>query len=494
MAITSFTADANKTVKVVGETYTLIVPSLPEGIQMYINEVPVNTNDAYEITENVQITFSGAGASGDVSFDLSDMQSCKFNGVNVNSGDIVSFSPGRNTIEAKGVTTIPNVILNGEGLNGFTVNGLQHTPAELPFNWTPQSGQANSLYFNGQAADNKSISIAGTDIETLTINNVDTPLPYSGIVDEDMIIAVAGRIYQVDLDSKGGASIAKDGVIINDGNSTTHQIIDIDKDTYIVLDGTHELTLDGVNLTSATINGVTIEVEDLPIDIPNNKMNLNFTANGYLPSEVHVTGSYLDTVMIDGVNVPLSDNGGLQYELTTIQDNHFIQVVGSQPREYLLTFNNNNSTEITANGNIVSNMVGILVSNDTYIEANAIPIPVNFSMPENGILVIDGRTYYVDQYTHLVSKETFVDFSTDSCRVTINYGDDSLVMLLPQAMVNIGAPHMNYWIFDGWSSNDVGITNPKSKKALIDLRGRSFAVLTAHYQRCETFNKPNMLN
>ena len=67
-------------------------------------------------------------------------------------------------------------------------------------------------------------------------------------------------------------------------------------------------------------------------------------------------------------------------------------------------------------------------------------------------------------------------------------------MVLPQSLVTITAPHRDGWIFDTWSSDNIGIDGAKSVRCTMNLEGRTNATIVAHYQKCITFDKPNTWN
>ena len=100
----------------------------------------------------------------------------------------------------------------------------------------------------------------------------------------------------------------------------------------------------------------------------------------------------------------------------------------------------------------------------------------------------------MSDFTIQVDSATELDIFTETCNITVDYGDNSYSLLVPARLVTITAPHRDGWIFDGWSSDNVGIVNPKSVKCNIDLTGKSVANLVCHYQRWETCNKPNIWN
>ena len=497
MATMKFVADVNKTVTIKGNTYTITAPNIPEGVNIYLNEVQIQPGIPIELTDNMSLT---------ISVDIPDPVSLTVNHKNTNSvtidsnnitnGQVVQLADGSHLMDIVGATEIPNITVNGDGISEFSVNSLQHQPSELPFTFTPQGGVTNQIWMNGNASEDTSITIVGTDIETMTVNNVPVELPYTTKVNEHLDIGVAGKIYQLDLTSMGGVKIENktNGTTISDGNSELHKIIDINEDTFLLFDGTHTLKFDGNNIKSLSINGVTTPVDNLPVNVKNNKMNANVIANGYDPSEVHVVGSYMKDVTVDGVEIPIGDNGAVDFEITTVEQNHFINIVGSQPRKYGINWNDNGTTMIEMDGIKMQSGTTTYIEKDVYIEATPEPIPLHFELVENAFIEINGRDYTAKDFTYNASSATEIDITTDSCNLSVSFIDDSFNITVPQDVITFTAPHRDGWIFDCWTSNDLGIDNPRNVKTTLDLRGKSNGNLVANYQRYLTWNKPNAFN
>lgn len=494
MATTSFIADVNKTVTIEGETYTLTLPTIPEGVTVTINETQMQAGIPVELTENATLGISVAATGGSFTVNYTNANSVTYNNSPVTNGQTIDVTGDENTLTFTGATTIPSVTVNGNSITAVTVNEQSIPISSLPYTFTPIGGITNQVFFEGSDTGSRQITIAGTNIATVTVNDEEVQLPYTTTVTEALTIAASGEIYQVDLTSLGGAKITKDGEVINDGNSSLHQIIDIDKDTYLTIDGTHSLTVTGENIESISVNGIVYPVTSLPITVTNNKMSATVNVDGYSPSEVHVVGSYMETVTVDGVNIPIGENGSVDFELTTVQNNHFINIQGSQPREYAITWNDNGSTSIYMDGVEMQNGTSSLISKDVYVEALPEPIPLHFETAIDANVEVNGRDYTGNDFTVNVTSATEIDVTTETCTLIIDYGDNSYEIIVPQGIVTLTAPHRDGWIFDTWSSSDLGIESPKSVRTLIDLRGQSTGHIVCHYQRYCTFNKPNTWN
>lgn len=493
MATTSFIADNDKTVTIEGLTYTITPSGIPEGVTIQINGVTLVNGTPVTLTENSTMTVTATSTATNLTVNYSNATSCTFDDGPVTNGQVLNLTGGDHTLEFVGSLTIPNVELNGTGISSFTVNSESHTAEELPYTFQP-SGETTSVYIEGQAATNPYITIAGTNIADCTVNNQEVTLPYRTQASEDMTIAVSGEIYQVDLTSLGGAIINQDGAQLTDGTEEFHQILDITKDTYLTVDGQHTLTFSGEDIKSLRINGVTIDVSNLPVTVTDRSMTATIVVTGNEPSEVHIVGSYLDTVTVDGQNYVLGDNGTCDIELQTAESNHFVQIQGSQPREYGITWNDNGTTTITMDNVEMEDGTTSYISKDVLVAATPEPIPVHVEASEDVIVQVNGRDYNSTDFTVDISTATEIDITTDTCIVTVDYGDGSFTITLPQRVIYIAAPHRDGWIFDGWSSNNVGIAEPKSVKTSIDLSGKQSANLVCHYQRFLTWNKPNSWN
>lgn len=494
MATMSFIANVDKTVTVQGNVFSITIPTLPSGFTMYLNEVQVTSGQVVQISEDtaIRIDYTPTPVTLDVSY--TNANNVTIDGNTVLSGASLTLAGGNHTAVFTGATAIPSVTLNGDGCTGFSVNGIGFTANDLPYTFQPLGGVINTIFYNGEDIGDHDITISGTNISAITVNNVSETLPFTTTVDENLQIAVSGEIYQVDVSSIGGAKIYKDGEMISDGTSVLHQIIDVESDTFISIDGTHEITVTGEDVKSISVNGVLVDVESLPASISNRNMTATFSVNGYEPSEVHVIGEYIDTVTVDGVSVPVSSSGSVAFELTTVENNHFISIMGSQPREYAITWNDNGSTTIYMDGEEMADGATNYISKDVYIEALPEPIPVHIESAEDARVQVNGRDYNSTDFSVQINSATEIDVTTETCKLTVDYGDNSYSFVVPQGIVYITAPHRDGWIFDTWSSNNVGIDSPKSVQTTINLTGRNNANLVAHYQRIITWNKPNEWN
>lgn len=495
MSIKKFTADVNKTITIKGNVFTLTVPAdLPEDVNFYLNEVKIEAGQTVELTENSTIGISVEDKTVTLLPTFINMNSIKINGTELENGKAITLDSGSNTLTAEGATSIPSVQINGDGVVGMSVNGVDVPPDNLPYTFQPVGGITNSVFVNGAEQQSRQVTIAGTDIESCTVNGQPVNLPYKFTPAEDTTVAVSGEIYQVDLASVGGTVVRQDGIVIADGNAETHKIIDIDHDTYLTLDATHDVIIDGSNVKEVTVNGVTAPVDELPYTIRNKAMKANVKVVGYEPSEVHVVGNYMDTVTVDGEIIPIGEAGTVDFELTTREENHFINIIGSQPREYRLTVNDGGTTEVKVDGVIIPDGGYVDIAKDVKIDSVSLPIPVHFEVAEDAYLEINGRDYTGRDTTFNVTSATEVDITTDTCVLTVDYGDDSYSYTVPRNVVSITAPHRDGWVFDCWSSDNVGIKNPKQVKTTIDLRGKTNAHIVAHYQQYYTINKPNNWN
>lgn len=495
MATTSFNAVVDSTVTVNGTVYTLTIPTLPDNVHLTLNETVLASGQTVTLTENMTLGVT-VDTPDPVSLAVTytNANTVTLDGKALTAPDVIDLEGGNHEIDFVGATAIPAVTVNGEGVTEFSVNGVGYESTNLPYTFTPTGGITNQVFMKGQAGEAPVITITGTDIETMTINNVDTPLPYSGQVTGAMHVGVAGKIYNVDLTSVGGVKIEQDGNVISSGTTGLHKVISVDRDIYLKTDGTHTLSITGQDIKSISVNGVEFPISELPVSIKNNAMTASVVVSGYEPSEVHVVGQYMETVTVDGVTVPLGENGACDFELTTVEQNHFVNIVGAQPRQYGITWNDNDATTIKMDGKAQTSGTTSLINKDVYVAATPDPIPIHIESSPTATVQVDGKRYNSNDFTVNVTEMTEIDVTTDGCSVTIDYGDGSYSLYLPQQMVTFTAPHRDGWVFDSWSSNDVGIENAKSVRTAIDLTGKNTAHLVAHYQRCYTLNKPNTWN
>ena len=135
-----------------------------------------------------------------------------------------------------------------------------------------------------------------------------------------------------------------------------------------------------------------------------------------------------------------------------------------------------------------------MISKDVYVESTPIPVPVHFESDDTVRVEVNGRLYTSKDFTFNVNQDTEVDITTETCKLTIDYGDNSYSIIVPQSIVTLTAPHRDGWLFDGWSSDNTGIDGSKSVRCTVDLTGKSFANLVCHYQRYVTIDKPNNWN
>lgn len=495
MAKTTFTADQNKTVTINGLTYSITVPTLPAGVHLFLNEVEISAGDTVALEENSTLAITvDSSETSEITVTYTGANSCTYDAQEIDSGEGLEITPGKHTLSFIGTVSIPPINVNGEGINSFSVNGTQFTPENLPYVFTPKGGITNNIFITGSETQPRDVTLTGTNIETVTVNGTPVTLPYKMTVNESTNVAVSGEIYQLDLQSVGGAIVKKDGVVLSNGSSTLHQIVDVDKDTYVSIDGTHTLTVTGTNLKTITINGINYPVSQLPVSITNNKMSVTMNIAGNEPSEVHISGTYIDTCTIDGQAIEVKENGSVDVELQTQESNHFVSIIGSQPREYGLTFNNNNATIIEMDGATVDNGSTKYISDSAYIEATPTAVPVHFETDDTVIIEINGKRYNSSDFTYNINSDTEVDINTSTCRITIDYGDNSYNLTVPQSIVTLVAPHRDGWLFDNWSSTNAGITGSKSVRCTVDLTGKTQANFVCHYQKLVTVDKPNTWN
>lgn len=496
MSTKVFTADGNKTVTVNGIVHKLIIPNdIPDGLTVYVNEVEVTPGEEINVTDDVELSFALAVGDVSVTFTASNFSTFEVDDVPKTSPATLTLSPGEHTVEFVGATAIPSVSVNGSGITSFTVNGYEYDPStDLPFTFTPQGGITNTVFFEGEDTGGRDVTITGNDLESVSVNGVEVALPYTFTVSDSSVISASGEIYQLDIGTQGGVKVTKDGEVITDGSTAFHSVYDVDHDTYLSLDATHVLTVTGEDIKSIKVNGIEYPVESLPVVINNRKMTATVEIVGYEPSEVHVVGSYLDTVTLDGADVPVGDDGSVDVEFVARGENHFINLIGSQPRPYGVTFNDNGATTIEMDGRKQTSGSTTYITKDVYVEATPEPIPVHVEASDDAVIQVNGKRMSGRDFTVNVQSITEMDVTTETCNLTIDYGDGSVSMLLPQRIVSVIAAHRDGWIFDGWSSDDCGISAPKSVKCSVDLSGKSTAHLVCHYQRYATFNKPNMFN
>lgn len=501
MGTTTFTADSDKIVTINGKVYNLTVPELPAGVSLYANEVKLEAGQTYPISANITLKVEAA-ASGDstVLFALKNTAVAQVVAdggatTNVKNGDTFSFVAGQNyTVKAEGATEIPTVTVGGSGLTTVTVNNEKISLDKLPYTFQPLAASTNSVYVTGENTGTNPVTLTGVDIEGCTVNGEEVTLPYTFTPTEPTQVAMAGEIYQLDLNTPGGAKVTLNGKTVTGGNEAYHEVLDVDKNMYVEIDGEHDIIINGENIKSVIVNGVSRDVSELPAYLKNRAMVAHIDIEGYAPSEFHIVGNYLDTVTLDGKDVPVGANGSIDIEVEVREENHFINLIGSQPREYQLSFTDYGTTKIFLDGVQQKDGTVTTISHDVHISAEPKPVPVHFENAETVTIDVDGIKHTEMDFTIEVARTTEIDIDTKTCLLTIDYGDESTSIRVPQQVVYITAPHRDGWIFDGWSSSNVGIVNPKSVRTALNLVGKSEAALVSHYQRFVTCNKPNMWN
>lgn len=494
MATKKFTATGNTTVTVVGNSYSLTTGTLPEGVHIYLNELELQSNQTYSITQNSQLTSSvDLTPPGTLTINADNYNSVTYDSQPITPGSKLTVTEGDHTVSFVGAASIPTVTINGSAIKGLTVNGTALTTDNLPYTFTPIGGKSNDVYVTGTGVEQYIMTLTGTNIRHTMINGESVELPFKTNIDSDQIITVDGEVFQVDLQSTG-AKVTKDGIVVTSGNNPYHQILDVTKDTYLTVDGTHTLTVTGSNIKSLTVNGVTTPIESLPYTISNNKMTVNLDVTGQPPSTVYVSGEYIKSATLNGQAIDVGANGQVGISFSTLAENQYLTVVGAQPRKYAITWNDNGSTSLWLNGKQVASGSTSLIDSDVYVSSESMPLPLIFDTDEATIIEINGKPFRENDFTVNVTTETLIDVNSSTARVTLDYGDNSYLVILPRKLITLTAPHRDGWLFDGWSSDTVGFTSPKMVQTNVDLSSVSEAHIVAHYQRYPTIDKPNFWN
>lgn len=493
MATKTFEISRDSTISVEGNIFTLTVPVIPNGVHIYANDVEIKANQPLEITSNISVSIDVPSfVPPTLTVNYQNEQSAIYDSEPITDGQVINVTEGAHTMTFVGATEIPQIQFSANGLTGFTVNSVSHNISELPYTFTPTPGQMNIITASGEATEAPEIVINGTNIDTVNVNNQEVTLPYKVQTYDDLNIAVSGKQYSIDIDSTGGASISRDDINLSDGTTPYHESFTLSDDMRITIDGTHILNIDGDDIKQINVNGVVFNEGQLPATLRTNKMTANVDIIGYPPSEVHVTGVDIISASIDNTSIPVND-GNVDYEFATREKNHFITMTGKQAREINVTFNDTGSTTIQVDG-IEQENGTISTSKDIYVQANSKPIPVHIESQANATVEVNGRKYTENDFTVEIYAPTEIDVETSFCTLTIDYGDNSVTLDVPQSIIYLTAPHRDGWIFDGWSSDNIGIGNPKQVRTTLDLRSKRNANLVCHYQRCVTWNKPNCWN
>lgn len=222
---------------------------------------------------------------------------------------------------------------------------------------------------------------------------------------------------------------------------------------------------------------------------PQDVVSFHYLTEPEADYEVSVTGIDVINALLDGQPQEIT-SGGASFTFSGVDRDHNVVVTGAQPRELPLTFDDHGSTTISVNGKPVTNETTLNISDAAHVEAVANPIPVHFQVVGDAVVQIDGREQTADDFTINVSEPTEVDITVAMCRLTIDYGDNSYTISVPQGITNIAAVHRDGWVFDTWTSQDIGFTAARSVLTQVDLTNVSTATVVCNYQRCPTRDKP----
>lgn len=241
-----------------------------------------------------------------------------------------------------------------------------------------------------------------------------------------------------------------------------------------------------------TQNGTAVNPGDVLDVYPSDTFTVSYTYQDY--PKIQIRGTQIFDAYLDGVKQLVLDDHTLTMEILTDTQSHELLVQGEQPQPYVLTFDNTDSTTIYENGNETTNETIVTTTKDTHISAKANPIPVHFEVSGTARLQVNGVLQSSDDFTVDVSAPTEIDIDASTCNLTIDYGDSSYTIQVPQQVVTICAVHRDWWLFDCWTSPNVGIDNPKSVRTTVDLSGVQTATLVCHYQKFPAIDKPNRWN
>ena len=200
MAVKTFSANVNKTVTLSGLVYSITLPELPEGVHIYLNDVELKANSPVELNEDMTmrveveepeattlaVTYSGAAVA-------------TYDEKPVANTDVVDITPGPHAIHFEGVAVVPDVQINGDNILSMSINGTSYEQGDLPVTFKPVSNITNSIFVNGSGHQIYTVTVSGTSIEGVTVNNESVTLPYTFTVTQNTQIAASGEIYQLDL-------------------------------------------------------------------------------------------------------------------------------------------------------------------------------------------------------------------------------------------------------------------------------------------------------
>lgn len=211
---------------------------------------------------------------------------------------------------------------------------------------------------------------------------------------------------------------------------------------------------------------------------------------------VEVRGTDIYSAYLDGKSELVSEDGVVKFSWTGITGEHSVIMQGRQMQQspITLTVDNSGSSSIAVNGKTLESGDTINLTGDAFVQSKGSPIPVHFELNGTGKVQVNGAVQTSDDFTIEVDSPTEIDIDNSVCELTVDYGDSSYTLTVPQDVITICAPHRDWWLFDCWSSPDVGIENPKLVRTVVDLTGTAAATLVAHYQKFPAWTKPNLWN
>lgn len=484
-----FTSNFTVSASVEETQYKITLPVFPPNLRVFFNGVEVFSEEVVTIEDNIAITFELASVLPvEIPVTYSNMETVTYNGTSYPTPD------GSFTIEAAesptegltmvGADNVPDIIVNGTDIQALTINQTAYAPTDLPVTFTPDPNITNQIFVEGSVITPMPVTIAGTGIASATANNEPIKLPYTFTPDEATVIAVSAEVYTVDIDSPGGAIISRNGVMLSDGTSAYHEAIDVTANVLYTVDGEHTMTVDGADIKQIVFNGIVLDGTDLPRELKTRAMTSTLDVVGYAPSTLNLSGLYMEDLRVNSVTIPIVD-GSVNYTMETREDVINVIMAGTQPRPqdtYEITWNTNNATTIYYNGNEVPNGSTTIIDRDGFVEARALPIPVHFDVTDGMTTTVNGRVYTGSDFTIQVDQETFVTVEYLTCELTVGWaGVDQYTITLPQDVVYITAPQVDWKKFNTWTSTVKGIGNARSVKTTLDLRNTTTATVQAHY-------------
>lgn len=239
-------------------------------------------------------------------------------------------------------------------------------------------------------------------------------------------------------------------------------------------------------------NGIEVASGEIVDVLPSDVFTIEYIYHDY--PTVTISGTMIYDAYLDGEKQVVTDDHTFELTFQTRLNGVQVAVQGEQPQPYVLTFDNSESTTIYANGQETKNDTVITTTKDTHIRAVANPIPVHFEVLGTAKVQVNGVFQSADDFTVNVQTPTEIDIDASTCNLTIDYGDNSYTIKVPQTIVTICAVHRDWWLFDCWSSADVGIESPKLVKTNVDLSGVESATIVCHYQKYPAYDKPGIWN